>query len=56
VKKTQPSAAEATAIKAFLNWILTTGDSSKNLDTVGFLALPSGTQSVASTLVNSISG
>ena len=56
VKKTQPSAAEATAIKAFLNWILSTGDSSKNLDTVGFLALPSATQSVATTLVNSISG
>jgi phosphate transport system substrate-binding protein len=56
VKKTQPSAAEATAVKAFLNWILTTGDSSKNLDTVGFLALPSATQSVATTLVNSISG
>jgi phosphate transport system substrate-binding protein len=56
VKKTQPSAAEATAVKAFLNWILTTGDSTKNLSTVGFLPLPSATQSVASTLVNSISG
>ena len=31
VKKTQPSAAEASAIKAFLSWILTTGDSSKYL-------------------------
>jgi phosphate transport system substrate-binding protein len=56
VKKGQPSSAEATAVKAFLNWILTTGDSSKNLDTVGFLPLPSATQSVATTLVNSISG
>jgi phosphate transport system substrate-binding protein len=56
VKKTQPSAAEATAVKAFLNWILTTGDTTKNLSTVGFLPLPSATQSVSSTLVNSISG
>jgi phosphate transport system substrate-binding protein len=55
VKKTQPSAAEAKAVKAFLNWILTTGDSSKNLDTVGFLPLPSATLSTAQTLVNSIS-
>jgi phosphate transport system substrate-binding protein len=55
VKKTQPSAAEAKAVKAFLSWILTTGDTSKNLDTVGFQALPSATLSTAQTLVSSIS-
>jgi phosphate transport system substrate-binding protein len=56
VKKTQPSAAEATAVKAFLSWILTSGDSTKNLSTVGFQALPSGTLSTAQTLVSSING
>jgi phosphate transport system substrate-binding protein len=54
VKKTQPSAAEASAVKAFLSWILTSGDSTKNLSTVGFLALPSATQSTAQSLVSSI--
>ena len=56
MKKTQPSAAEATAVKAFLSWILTSGDSTKNLSTVGFQALPSGTLSTAQTLVSSING
>jgi phosphate transport system substrate-binding protein len=54
VKKTQPSAAEASAVKAFLSWILTTGDSAKNLSTVGFVALPSATLSKAQSLVSSI--
>ncbi len=54
VKKTQPSAAEASAVKAFLSWILTTGDSAKNLSTVGFVALPSATLSTAQSLVSSI--
>jgi len=54
VKKTQPSAAEASAIKAFLSWILTSGDSAKNLATVGFAALPSSTLSTAQSLVSSI--
>jgi phosphate transport system substrate-binding protein len=56
VKKTQPSAAEASAIKKFLNFILTTGDSTKNLATVGFQPLPSSTLSTAQSLVSSISG
>ena len=56
VKKSQPSSAEASAVKAFLSWILSTGDSSKNLDTVGFVALPSSTLSTAQSLVSSISG
>jgi phosphate transport system substrate-binding protein len=55
VKKTQPSAAEAKAVKAFLSWILSTGDSTKNLDTVGFVPLPSSTLSTAQSLVGSIS-
>jgi phosphate transport system substrate-binding protein len=54
VKKTQPSSAEATAVKAFLSWILTTGDSAKNLSTVGFVALPSATLSTSQSLVSSI--
>jgi phosphate transport system substrate-binding protein len=56
VKKTQPSAAEASAVKKFLSWILTSGDSTKNLSTVGFQPLPSSTLSTAQSLVNSISG
>jgi phosphate transport system substrate-binding protein len=54
VKKTQPSSAEASAVKAFLSWILTTGDSAKNLSTVGFVALPSATLSTSQSLVSSI--
>jgi phosphate transport system substrate-binding protein len=54
VKKSQPSSAEASAVKAFLSWILTTGDSAKNLSTVGFVALPSATLSTAQSLVSSI--
>jgi phosphate transport system substrate-binding protein len=56
VKKTQPSAAEAAAIKKFLTWVLTSGNSSTYLSTVGFLPLPASAKSVASTLVSSING
>lgn len=56
VKKTQPSATEATAIKAFLNWIESTGDTPTYVSTVGFVPLPATAKTVASTLVNSISG
>jgi phosphate transport system substrate-binding protein len=55
VKKTQPSAAEASAVKAFLNWIVTTGDTTKYLSTVGFVPLPSATASVSTALINSVS-
>ncbi len=55
VKKAQPSAAEATAVKKFLSWVLTTGNSSTYLSTVGFLPLPSSAKATATTLVNSIS-
>jgi phosphate transport system substrate-binding protein len=54
VKKTQPSAAEATAVKAFLNWILTTGDTSTYLASVDFQPLPSATATVSTALVSSI--
>jgi phosphate transport system substrate-binding protein len=56
VDKKQPSAAEATAVKAFLNWIITNGDTSTYLASVGFEPLPSGTSSVSTSLINSISG
>ena len=56
VNKKQSSAAEATAIKAFLNWIITQGNDPKYLSTVGFEPLPSGTASVSTSLINSISG
>jgi len=56
VKRTQPSAAEATVVKAFLNWIVTTGNTSTYLSAVNFQPLPSGTLGVAKTLINSISG
>lgn len=56
VKKTQPSAAEAAAVKKFLAWVLTTGNSSTYLSTVGFLPLPASAKSVATTLASSISG
>ena len=55
VKKTQPSAAEATVVKAFLTWIETTGDTPTYLSAVGFQPLPAATQTVATTLINSIS-
>jgi phosphate transport system substrate-binding protein len=55
VKKAQPSAAEAAAVKKFLGWVITTGNSSTYLSAVGFLPLPSATQTVAKTLINSIS-
>jgi len=55
VKKTQPSAAEASAIKAFLSWILTTGDTSKYLSATYGTAIPSATLSVSQSLVSSLS-
>jgi phosphate transport system substrate-binding protein len=56
VKKTQPSAAEASAVKAFLSWILTTGDTSKYLSATDGTPLPSTTLPVAQSLVSSLSG
>jgi phosphate transport system substrate-binding protein len=56
VKKAQPSAAEATAVKAFLNWVVTTGDTATYLAAVGFEPLPSATATVSKSLISSISG
>jgi phosphate transport system substrate-binding protein len=56
VDKKQASAAEASAVKAFLNWIITQGNDTKYLSTVGFEPLPSSTASVSQTLISSISG
>jgi phosphate transport system substrate-binding protein len=56
VKKTQPSAAEASAVKKFLSWILTTGDTSTYLSAVSFEPLPASTLATAKALVSSIKG
>ncbi len=56
VKKTQPNAATASALKAFLNWTLTTGASSKYLSAVNFQPLPANVTTIAKNLVSSISG
>jgi len=56
VKKSQPSAAEATALKAFLNWIVTTGNTSTYLEPVNFEPLPAPALTVAKNLINTISG
>jgi phosphate transport system substrate-binding protein len=56
VKKTQPSKAEATAVAAFLKWVVTTGNTATYLSAVGFEPLPSNVQSIAQTLISSISG
>jgi phosphate transport system substrate-binding protein len=41
VKSKQPDAAKASEIKAFLKWVITTGNDAKYVDTVGFQPLPS---------------
>lgn len=40
VSTRQPDAAKASAIKAFLKWVLTTGNGASYLNTVGFQPLP----------------
>jgi phosphate transport system substrate-binding protein len=40
VKSVQPDAAKASAIKAFLRWVITTGNQAKYVNTVGFQPLP----------------
>jgi phosphate transport system substrate-binding protein len=56
VKKTQSSAAVASALKAFLNWTITTGSSDTFLGAVGFEPLPSNVKTIAQTLISGISG
>ena len=56
VKKAQPSAAVASALKAFLKWTLTTGAGPTFLSAVGFEPLPSNVQTIAENQIASISG
>lgn len=56
VLKTQPSAAEASALKTFLTWTITTGSSSSFLTKVNFQALPASVQTIAKTQIASITG
>jgi phosphate transport system substrate-binding protein len=56
VKKAQPSAAVAAALKAFLKWTVTTGSTSTFLAPVGFEPLPSNVKTIAENQIASISG
>jgi phosphate transport system substrate-binding protein len=56
VKTTQPSAAVAAALKAFLKWTITTGASSTYLGAVGFEPLPANVSTIAQAEISSISG
>jgi phosphate transport system substrate-binding protein len=55
VKTQQANSTEASAVKAFLNWGITTGSSSKYLAPVNFVALPSNVLTIAKTLIAKIS-
>lgn len=54
VKTTQPSTAEASAVKAFLTWGITSGSSSKYLTPVNFEPLPSNVLTIAKALIAKI--
>jgi phosphate transport system substrate-binding protein len=54
VKTSQPSPAEATAVKNFLTWGITSGSSSKFLDPVNFVALPPNVVTIAKNLIAKI--
>jgi phosphate transport system substrate-binding protein len=55
VSTSQPDSTKATDIKALLNWILTTGQSSAYLSRVNFQPLPSQVVSLSEALVGKIS-
>jgi phosphate transport system substrate-binding protein len=55
VQKKQPSAAEASALKAFLTWTITTGSSTSFLSKVNFQPLPANVQAIAKAQIASIS-
>lgn len=55
VNKKQPSPAVASALKAFLNWSLTTGSSSTYLGPVNFQPLPSRVKAQSQAQIKSIS-
>jgi phosphate transport system substrate-binding protein len=54
VKTSQSSSAEATAIKNFLTWGITSGSSAKYLTAVNFVALPSNVLTIAKNLIAKI--
>lgn len=56
VKKSQPNAATATALKDLLNWAVDTsgGNAQTYLDQVHFVALPAAIQKMSQTQINSI--
>lgn len=54
VKASQPSSAQADAIKKFLLWGITSGSSSKYLTPVNFEPLPSNVLTIAKNLINKI--
>jgi phosphate transport system substrate-binding protein len=56
VQKKQPSAAQASALKAFLTWTITTGSATSFLTAVNFQPLPSNVQSIAKAQIASITG
>jgi phosphate transport system substrate-binding protein len=56
VNSSQTSATQAALIKNFLDWAVTTGNSSSYLSTVGFVGLPKGTLSVAQALITKVTG
>ena len=56
VKKAQPSAAVASALKAFLTWTITKGADTTFLAPVGFEPLPSNVNTIAQNQIASISG
>ena len=47
MKTTQPSAAVASALQAFLNWTITTGNADRSWRAVGFEPLPSNVATIA---------
>jgi phosphate transport system substrate-binding protein len=55
VKSQQANSTEGAAVKAFLNWGITTGSSSKYLAPVNFVALPANVLSIAKALIAKIS-
>jgi phosphate transport system substrate-binding protein len=54
VKASQPSTAQADAIKKFLTWGITSGSNAKYLTPVNFEALPSNVVTIATNLINKI--
>jgi phosphate transport system substrate-binding protein len=54
VKSSQPSSAQASAVKKFLMWGITSGANSKYLTPVNFEPLPSNVATIAKNLINKI--